>query len=77
MGPEELTNSYRQLPKNGWISVKDQLPGRSCEVLVCLNNPYSVFTAEYYKGKFDLLGYIGDSGKDQVTHWMPLPEPPK
>jgi len=24
MSPEELTNSYRKLPKNGWISVKDR-----------------------------------------------------
>lgn len=62
--------------ETNWISVKDRLPEFDVEVLVCLNNPYSVFTAEYYKGEFDLLGYIGN-GKDSVTHWMPLPEPPK
>lgn len=61
--------------ESNWISVKDRLPEEGSEVLACLSNPYSVFTADYNRGYFDLLGYLGN-GKEQVTHWMPLPEPP-
>lgn len=62
----------------GWISVKDRLPERECIA---------------YSSKFDemMMGYIGETDKSDtgyccesntewlsdVTHWMPLPEPPK
>lgn len=66
----------RVMVMSEWVSIKDQLPPSSGEVLV------------YEAGVFDLVemsGYINDclSGDtydpcyDAITHWMPLPEPPK
>ena len=49
-----------------WISAKDRLPELEKEVLV-----YDSFGKMY-------IGLITDGWKGlYVTHWMPLPEPPK
>lgn len=71
-----------------WISVNDALPKVGESVLVyCpeyLNESWPcVFSAEYQKGPYcaegfgadDMLFHIG--GHDGITHWMPLPKPPK
>jgi len=70
-------------PISQWISVKDRLPDESCECLGVVDgevtevnyNPkqkglmcvWSMCDADGFK---PLLG-------DVVTHWQPLPEPPK
>ena len=72
--------------KQEWISVKDRLPDDEKEVLcwylsgdgncyhtigVCLQETYgNVWSTEADR---DECGY----GCEKVTHWMPLPEPPK
>ena len=55
-----------------WISVKDRLPEYNKDVLVYTKMGYmdvdfnkSSFSANFYRNNRD------------VTHWMPLPEPPK
>ncbi len=58
-----------------WISVKDRLPEMFTEVLVYTDR---------YGGRLE-MAHIGVQGWIQngailiptVTHWMPLPEPPK
>lgn len=63
--------------KSGWISVKDRLPETDDTVLVCLQ-----------RGGYELGFYSDDSWRSlylsyfetkelDVTHWMPLPEPPE
>ena len=56
-----------------WISVKDRLPEEEARVLVYLDS-----NRNYTKTDTDRL--INSKwvrwGRD-VTHWMPLPEPPK
>ena len=75
----------RVVPAPRWISVKERLPERNCEVLA-----YYGFVRE---GSDD-LGYMcmgvleyyahdrnphfqHESVGVRVTHWMPLPEPPE
>ena len=73
-----------------WISVKDRLPEESGNYIVCCDDSscsygegiwYSsdvVVVSEYYEGSW--IWYEGGtewSLENIVTHWMPLPEPPK
>jgi hypothetical protein len=64
-----------------WISVKDRLPESLIDkdYLVCDNfsNLAPLSTASYFKGEW--FDYKGDKHlySEDITHWMPLPEPPK
>lgn len=59
---------------NEWISVEDALPD-TCTYYLCLTDAgwcnYDVL--EWFDGWLDCL----DAPTQKVTHWMPLPEPPK
>ena len=50
-----------------WISVKDRLPEHGQLVLVC-GDYWNIEKYPHWSGTFDCPG---------VTHWMPLPDPPK
>ena len=58
---------------NEWISVKDRLPEMGQEVLMF--NGYGMHVAYHDKAekewRWNILRFYA------VTHWMPLPEPPK
>lgn len=67
-----------------WIPVSERLPDKDGEYLVRLNNK-SIINLKYER-KFGSFGYwlsiILDEDAEWfthygVTHWMPLPEPPK
>ena len=59
-----------------WISVGERLPERNTEVLVC-------DTKEDYVSVWEYIGdglWLGNEiiwATEDITHWMPLPEPPK
>lgn len=68
-------------PPNEWISVKDRLPESQADVLV---------VAFWHERWQTMMGWHSDMGKKWrvitphgerepggVTHWMPLPDPPK
>lgn len=56
---------------NEWISVKDRLPDEDTRVLVYIKGTYTFFdTDRILYGKWVRWNA-------SVTHWMPLPEPPK
>ena len=68
---------------NKWISVKDRRPEPNTWIMVYIKYPSPVFEFEtgiqkmsgikkvFYYGE----GFYCDFGT--ITHWMPLPEPPK
>lgn len=65
-----------------WISVEDRLPTDNSEVLVCRYNSKLCFCTiqiDRYDGygKWDELNSLYDTNIWSVTHWMPLPQPPK
>ena len=70
---EALYNAgYR---KQEWISVDDRLPEKEGVYLV--HTTYNIIETEvFYISKHDDISYWWDLD-GMVTHWMPLPEPPK
>ena len=61
-------------PQNNWISVEDRLPDDQEEVLVCTRSKNGYRNID--KGYWSIDRFI-HRGRAEVTHWMPLPEPPK
>lgn len=62
-----------------WISVNDRLPEENKSVLGWYkDNPFSGYTVEVvsWNGKGWVFVYA-QRYVTNVTHWMPLPEPPK
>lgn len=64
-----------------WISVRDRLPQQT-RILMTYND--LVMEGEFAKGKFyhpsicaHVSGYCKCEEQEGITHWMPLPEPPK
>lgn len=65
----------------GWVSVKDRLPDKSGSYLVMLENVFVTHLSmnvhywnakdEYWRGSEAHSRIVG------ISHWMPLPEPPK
>lgn len=65
-------------PPVGWISVKERLPDEGVTVLVYSKGSYEYFTAEYCPTTFNAwISSFYRFDSDDITHWMPLPEPPK
>lgn len=67
-----------------WISVKDRLPEKSGDVLVYIayRREHGRVTVVPYSDRYKAFNtrdeYVSPKYKiDGVTHWMPLPEPPK
>ena len=65
------------VPRTTWIRVEERLPDKNGVFIVALEE--SGFENLVY---FDVRQYVGGKwcnipNKLTVTHWMPLPEPPK
>lgn len=59
-----------------WIPVSERLPERNKKVLVCDTREDYVSVWERFEDGL----WFGDDviwGTEDITHWMPLPEPPK
>lgn len=62
-----------------WISIDDKLPKIETDtILVCVkckkSNDYFSDTDGFQDGEF---AYWSRQPNCEITHWMPLPEPPK
>lgn len=62
---------------NGWISVDDELPIICTPVQVCMsdNRVWTGFYDPVIKKGWYIYGW--NTNPFTVTHWQPLPEPPK
>lgn len=63
----------RVLAERSWISVKERLPNEKQRVIVRCN---TVGTTVGWRLWGEWVTDLGDGGSE-VTHWMPLPEPPE
>ena len=64
-----------------WISVTERLPEKEDTYLVYTERG-SVYSSHFYAEMKFASGYVREAswsqrGKVKVTHWMPLPQPPK
>jgi hypothetical protein len=59
-----------------WIPVSERLPD-NLETVLCYTNFQEVRLWQWNERWNSWIGLIADYGKNVVTHWMPLPEPPK
>ena len=64
-----------------WIPVTERLPEEDADVLCCRGNHIGALIDVYtYQGDGkweDSYGYWNYTDIEGITHWMPLPEPPK
>jgi len=71
-----LSDYVKEAPTiGGWISVKDRLPEPPAQCLVYsakASRPRGMETATYTEWGWMTAAYF-----PEVTHWMPLPEPPE
>lgn len=78
--PDDLFVEATALLPDGWISVKDRLPEQMKKVLTTVEYD---FNGKHYRNL--KIAYYDGNGKweplsrqtDEITHWMPLPEPPE
>lgn len=76
----QLENQIADLGKKvpRWISVKERLPKDGQKVIAAFRDGGDVIVdqARYSNGEFDFANwaYVWD---ENITHWMPMPEPPK
>ena len=71
----------KQTQERRWIPVTERLPQSEGTYLVCTNRG-SVYASHFYPEFVFRDGYVREPqwsqrGNVTVTHWMPLPEPPK
>lgn len=77
---EELLEKFEQLPR--WIPATERLPEVDCDVLIAVlthfpnRKPIRTVTMDYINTEGVWDGASCD-WRHEVTHWMPLPEPPK
>lgn len=79
----EAIRSYKMRLVGGWISVKDK-PSPKTGKYLCINESGDYAVVWYDSGYFKRgswygsceYGCGGDDYFDNITHWMPLPEPP-
>lgn len=74
---EKIQGTRQDIPR--WISVEERLPDIDAEVLICTDE--GLYDVTQYSGgeRFWTLERNPDCWVTAlgVTHWMPLPEPPK
>ena len=61
-----------------WISVKDELPEFDEQVLIITDKQQKLVTklvSKHIDAEGETLNWSPDI--HEITHWMPLPEPPK
>lgn len=61
-----------------WISVKERLPENGQKIIAAFRGSGGQVAdqARYSNGEFDFASWAY-VWADNITHWMPLPEPPK
>lgn len=60
-----------------WIDVKDKAPGLGERILICGPKGGINIGRRHYEDVNDLVTIEASGSDRKITHWMPLPTPPK
>lgn len=62
-----------------WVSVKDRLPEENCEYIVFVTDieGEKCVTVDQWLSHARHWFLFDDKAESEVTHWMPMPPPPK
>ncbi len=71
--------SWRADSMSKWISVKERLPTSSAKYIACVRDRNDAKWTVCADWSCEMRSWFGEFGeiKNKVTHWMPLPDPPK
>lgn len=72
----EWLRELKERRSGGWISCKDRMPEDNDRVLILAKNE-SVYIAKHRVFGHFVVSFEYWLDDTEVTHWMPLPEPPK
>ncbi|EFD5119738.1 TPA: DUF551 domain-containing protein [Escherichia coli] len=76
----DLVNGNSPVTPDGWISCSDRMPDDGQHVIILCDGAFVLY-AQYRDGEFFDVVRDGDeffeTQSRNVTHWMPLPEPPQ
>jgi len=75
-GPDPLYNIVKADDEPKWISVKEAMPANDDDVLVW-NGAYCDIANAYDDDEDGRKFWVDSPSSREVTHWMPLPKPPK
>ena len=81
-GGIEIDDANDDIIIRQWISVKDRLPPHQGKKVLVINGHGDVRIYALWKREYgNKWTWIDENGKfnhvNDITHWMPLPEPPK
>ncbi len=75
---EKMVDVSSSATLNNWISVRTRLPDRNTNVLAWIKCGTSEYVfIETASGDPNTCSGWKHYNKDQITYWMPLPEPPE
>lgn len=62
-----------------WFSVKDKLPEKDIPIIIVSDEKamHGIYSSDWRQCNFYTTNFEQYIFVDDVTHWMPLPEPPK
>ncbi|MCV0923040.1 DUF551 domain-containing protein [Escherichia coli] len=76
----DLVNGNSPVTPDGWISCSERMPDDGQHVIILCDGAFVLY-AQYRDGEFFDIVRNGDeffeTQSRNVTHWMPLPEPPQ
>ena len=73
---ELVERSGKLREERRWIPVTERLPD-NLQTVLCYTNFDEVRMWQWNERWNSWIGLVADYGKNVVTHWMPLPKPPK
>lgn len=75
---KEFANLHRKIDRQKWIAVAERLPKKSGAYLTFTKGVMMVMDFSKKHGKFNAYDMFETAESAiPVTHWMPLPKPPK